>query len=33
MAFSGAVEAINVLMMRNRQRAAAKAKAERQAKR
>jgi predicted tellurium resistance membrane protein TerC len=32
MAFSGAVEAVNVLMIRNRQRAAAKAKAQRQAK-
>jgi predicted tellurium resistance membrane protein TerC len=32
MAFSGAVEAVNVLMMRNRRRAAARAKAERQAK-
>jgi predicted tellurium resistance membrane protein TerC len=32
MAFSGAVEAVNVLMMRNRRRSAARAKAERQAK-
>jgi predicted tellurium resistance membrane protein TerC len=32
MAFSGAVEAVNVLMMRKRRRAAARAKAERQAK-
>ena len=32
MAFSGAVEAVNVLMMRNRRRGAARAKAERQAK-
>ncbi|MFO7477057.1 MAG: TerC family protein [Methyloceanibacter sp.] len=31
MAFSGAVEAINVMMLRNRRRAAAQAKAERQA--
>jgi predicted tellurium resistance membrane protein TerC len=32
MAFSGAVEVVNVLMMRNRRRATARAKAERQAK-
>jgi predicted tellurium resistance membrane protein TerC len=32
MAFSGAVEVVNVLMTRNRRRAAARAKAERQAK-
>jgi predicted tellurium resistance membrane protein TerC len=32
MAFSGAVEAINVMMLRNRRRATAQAKAERQAK-
>jgi predicted tellurium resistance membrane protein TerC len=32
MAFSGAVEAINVMMLRNRRRAAAKAKSERRLK-